>query len=112
MITYKTIEVVNVRHEECTHYCGRPSYWDGQNGKDCTALGNPYGLADFDRDTSIQLYDEHFHEILATVPGALDAITLINNDSETMDIKLGCWCKPKSCRCDIIRKHFLKAWTQ
>jgi len=110
MLTYKRIKVVNIKKEECTHYCGRLTSYRG-NGKNCSALGNPFPVNEQrDRDTSIAMYAEHFPEILRS-PEAMEAIRCINEDAETMDIKLGCFCKPKSCHCDIIAQHFMNAWT-
>ena len=109
-LTSKRIKVVNVSKEKCTHYCGRGNWYKG-NGKNCSALGNPYGLTSRSREESIRLYEENFKEIL-TKPGAFEAIELIDKDSEIMEIKLGCFCKPKSCHCDVIAKHFMNAWTR
>ena len=81
--------VVNVKYEECDVYCGRPSIW-----------GNPYShkettLSQYKVKTkkeAISKYREYLlknEELLTRLP-------------ELQDKKLGCWCAPDKCHCDVL----------
>jgi len=84
--------VVNKKVEEYDVYIGRPSIW-----------GNPYSheegtLAEFkvnSRKEAIEKFESYLlsnKELMAKLP-------------ELIGKRLGCWCKPKSCHGDILKKH-------
>ena len=66
-----------------TRYVGRP-----------TRFGNPFGLREYDRATSLRLYEEWLDEKLAADPTFLD---------ELRGMDIACWCKlTDACHADII----------
>ena len=98
------MKVVNVKHDPCDIYVGRPSLW-----------GNPFthletrrahgGLIRLDsRELAVEAYEEWLlgpywpwlqptrrAEILRTLPELRGKI-------------LGCWCAPLACHADVLMK--------
>lgn len=75
-------------------YCGRPS-----------KLGNPYFMAnESQRQTVIDkcAKDDNFNHVVDEFIFWLEA-------SPYSSVKLGCFCAPKACHCDIIKSRVLKA---
>jgi len=69
-------------------YCGRPSKW-----------GNPFShldgtLAKYKVDSRKEAIDKYRTFLYES--------GLINDIEELRGKVLGCWCKPKSCHCDIL----------
>jgi len=85
-------KVVHLKKEKYDVLIARPSKW-----------GNPYShkdgtLAEFKVDTreeSIKKYEEYL----------LNNEELMNSLHELKYKILGCWCKPKSCHGDILKKY-------
>lgn len=90
-------EVVNIKHDQYDVYVGR--HPDPEIGK----WGNPYSskpgtLAEFrtsSRAESIRMYEQY----LLSSPHLLDQL------SELSGKRLGCWCKPRSCHGDVLKKY-------
>lgn len=87
--------VVNVKNESYDIYIGRGSKW-----------GNPYShkketSAKFivkTREEAIKKYEKYL----------LSNKKLFNSLHELKGKRLGCWCKPKSCHGDILKKYVEK----
>ena len=82
-------------------YVGRPS-----------PLGNPFKLGrESDRDAVIARYEVWLRErIMARdkrVCAELNRLYLIARDTELLE--LVCWCAPKHCHADVIRKVLLES---
>ena len=102
------IEVVNMKNHTSTpydFYIGRPS-----------SVGNPYShnpeskLAKFivpTRDEAIESYGKYLHDRIDSGDlefiGAINKMLEIYKDYEKLN--LCCWCKPKSCHGDYIKKY-------
>jgi len=81
--------VVNVKHEKCDEYCGRP-----------TVYGNPFRIGkDGTRIDVIIKYIDYFFDRLEKDPWFKKKIF------ELKDKKLGCWCAPELCHCDVIAEY-------
>ncbi len=84
--------VVHFKKEKYDVYCGRPSFW-----------GNPYShkeetLAEFkvaSRKEAIAKFEQHL----------LNNPEMMSRLHELKFKTLGCWCKPKSCHCDVLKKY-------
>ena len=86
--------VVNVRRSKYDVYMGRAGH--GHDGY----FGNPFSIGiDGDRDKVIALYREYFYKRLRIDPEFAARI------EELRDTRLGCYCKPKDCHCDIIVEY-------
>lgn len=80
--------VVNIRHEQCDFYCGRPSF-----------VGNPYEIGrDGTREEVISKYKIWFYNKIKDITFR-DRVLKLHNK------RLGCWCKPLACHCDIIVEY-------
>lgn len=78
------IQVVNKYREKFDIYIGRGSVW-----------GNPYVVGrDGDRDEVIAQYEQH----LASTP------TLLARLPELLGKRLGCFCAPKACHGDVLKR--------
>lgn len=100
------INVVNMKTHTATEYdfyIGRPSI-----------LGNPYThLKDSKsskyivetRDEAISLYEPYFHEKLEEQEFRFEIIKIIDLYKKHGKVNLCCWCKPKSCHGDYIKKY-------
>jgi len=110
MLTSLKADIVNVRSSECTHYCGRPE-WYKNNGKDYSILGNPFSATEYGRDKACDMYDEYFHMMLKDedFKSALDEIA---KSAQLEDVRLGCWCAPKRCHTETIRRWLIDEWTK
>lgn len=98
-----TTEVVNQKHtDEFDINIGRANH--GQNNMNNTPigepgwLGNPYPKSDHGRKKCIDLFREDFVERLQNDAEFRDAIENLAGKT------LGCYCKPKACHGDVIRK--------
>lgn len=77
---------VNIRKEKCDVYCGRGSKY-----------GNPYVIGeDGNRDDVISLYRNWLWNEIQTRRITIKELQSLNGK------KLGCYCKPKRCHCDIL----------
>jgi Domain of unknown function (DUF4326) len=84
--------VVHCKKEPYDIYCGRPSKW-----------GNPYShkegtLAEFKVDTRDEAVDAYESYLLSNKE-------LMDSLPELMYKKISCWCFPKKCHCDILKKY-------
>ena len=89
------IFVVN-KYKEPNHiYCGRGS-----------ALGNPYvAHSESDRDDVCDKYETYFYEQLKNKNKVfIEQLILIYEQSKISDVNLGCFCNPKRCHCDTIKR--------
>jgi hypothetical protein len=81
-------EVVNIKNQKCDIYCGRPSFF-----------GNPFQIGrDGTRDQVIEKYREWFIKRL-TNHVFRDRVSTLKGK------RLGCWCKPFTCHCDVIAEY-------
>lgn len=92
-------KVVNIHKEQYDVYCGRKG--QGEDGY----YGNPFNQQT--REINIENYKTYFYQRLNTDTEFKRRINSLYNK------KLGCFCKPKACHCDIIAeylnsKHFIK----
>jgi len=79
------IKVVHCKKEKYDIYIGRGSKW-----------GNPFILGKHgNREEVIKKYENYL----------LNNVNLMNSLYELKDKTLGCWCKPKSCHGDILKKY-------
>lgn len=62
-----------------------------------TQWGNPFTLDKYSRDESIRLYEDYFKKDLI---GKISQLATAN--------RLGCWCAPKRCHGEIIRKYLIE----
>lgn len=105
-----TVNVVNVLKEECTHYCGRPTSYRPKHGVNLSVLGNPYVMKhESERDDVVERYAHHLERSLHPDDNSdmsleiKDAIgQIIQYALHEGDVKLGCFCHPKACHCDVI----------
>lgn len=75
-------KVVNIRHEMCDIYIGRPSKW-----------GSPFTIGkDGTRDQIMRKYKEWI----------LTQHDLLKDLEELNGKKLGCYCAPEKCHGDIL----------
>ena len=81
------IHVVNLYKEPCTLYIGRA--W---RGYPASKWANPFPAAVYGRFRSLNRYESHARA------------TLWNDLHELDDQTLGCWCKPKFCHGDVLKK--------
>lgn len=97
-----TITILNKHHFKCEPvdaiYIGRGS-----------ALGNPYPVNEYGRDNCIEMYKVWLDDQIKTgnehVIDALDHIA--NKVIRRENVKLLCFCKPKACHGDVIKKAIL-----
>lgn len=85
-------KVVHCKKEKFDIYIGRPSKW-----------GNPYShlddsISEFKVDTRQESIDKYEGYLLENKE-------LMNSLHELKYKTLGCWCKPKSCHGDILKKY-------
>jgi len=95
-----SIRVVNKnnyekREDEVEVYIGRPS-----------PLGNPFKIdADSTRDMVCSAYELYFFKELLNMNRAMhDEVNRIEKLAETNDVALVCYCAPKRCHGDTIKK--------
>ena len=99
------ISVLNKHHYKCdnlpadAHYIGRGS-----------ALGNPYVIGDYSRETAIALYKPWLlRQISEEKPDVIDALDEIANEvMHKGHSRLMCFCKPLACHGDFISELVLK----
>lgn len=85
------IQVVNKYRDEFDTYIGRGSIW-----------GNPFVIGlDGDRDEVIRKYEEY----LAANPMLLDRLP------ELLGKRLGCFCAPKACHGDVLKRWAERPWS-
>jgi len=95
-----TIRIVNKYKEipEGTNvYCGRGS-----------SLGNPFimkGLTD--RDRVCDAYEHYFYRFVEVIrdKGMLNQLNEITKLAKEGDVNLVCFCAPKRCHCETIKKY-------
>jgi hypothetical protein len=73
--------VVNIRHQPCDLYIGRPS-----------KLGNPFRVGDHGRAAAVEKYREY----LLGRPDLLEIVKTLGGK------RLGCYCAPLPCHGDVI----------
>jgi hypothetical protein len=90
------ITVVN-KYKEPNHiYCGRGSL-----------LGNPFKMIDeSERDLVCEKYEKYFYEQIEVVKNEvmLKELRIIYKQALDGDVNLGCYCSPKRCHCDTIKR--------
>lgn len=78
--------VVNIRKEKCDIYCGRGSKY-----------GNPYAIGENgDRNEVINLYRNWLWNEIKLKRITIDELKSMHGK------KLGCYCKPLKCHCDVL----------
>ena len=106
-----TEDHTNCGENECNFYCGRHKNKDTKRNDN--PLGNPFthngvrtsiaSLSFKTREEAIDAFGEYFDEMYGKdeeLTSAFDEI--YENYKNGKEIWLGCFCKPKSCHCDII----------
>ncbi|MDQ1340569.1 MAG: hypothetical protein QG567_1726 [Campylobacterota bacterium] len=90
------IAVVN-KYKEPNHiYCGRGS-----------ALGNPFKMNnESQRDAVCENYEKYFHEQVEVIKNEtmLKELRIIYKQALKGDVNLGCYCSPKRCHCDTVKR--------
>lgn len=90
------IIVVN-KYKEPNHiYCGRGS-----------VLGNPFPMNnESERNEVCDKYEEYFNQKVNVEKNEemLKQLRLIYLESKKGDVNLGCFCAPKRCHCDTIKR--------
>lgn len=76
-------------------YCGRGS-----------PLGNPFRMStEADRDEVCEKYEHYFNEkVMAEGPFRNAVIDIYHRAKRGEHVKLECFCAPKRCHCDIIKR--------
>lgn len=98
------IYVCNVKDNKSTHYVGRNSSYKKSYGANYSFLGNPFVLTkEADRKEVIEKYEIYFNNDLLKM--YKESIEELKELSKTEDIYLGCFCSPKSCHAEIIKKY-------
>lgn len=108
------IVVVNVRDvDEVDVYIGRgknKSHLENTQPNERGWLGNPFSLEDFNsREIVIKKYANIFLEKYTDdeeFKSAVDELIQRVQESEET-IKLGCWCAPKACHGDFLKKFIM-----
>lgn len=106
------IEVVHIR-SGCNYYCGRAKNYKPEYGIDMSVLGNPYWMnGETQRNDVCDRYDKYLMKKLNDISGVqtkfIRAINKLVNDYKAgVNIRLGCFCAPKRCHCDSIKKLVL-----
>lgn len=86
------VHVVKRSHPKAI-YCGRP-----------TPLGNPFNMrSEIDRDKVCDQYEQWFHANLIKLRPHLERLWIIGNQNG--ELFLGCYCAPKRCHCDTIKRY-------
>lgn len=77
-------------------YCGRGS-----------VLGNPFKMQTAaDRDTVCDSYERYLMgQVVIGNPGIIAELHRIARLTETGDVSLVCFCAPKRCHCETIKRH-------
>ena len=92
-----SIKVVN-KYKEPNHiYCGRGS-----------ALGNPFPMYnESQRDEVCDKYEVYFNQKVKIEKNKpmLAQLQFIQEEAKKGDVNLGCFCAPKRCHCDTIKKY-------
>lgn len=102
------IEIMNLRMDKPQHP------WDVKVCRGVSPLGNPFHMKDEqDRDRVCNEYESWFQDSLEAEDEAGDAFREELNRLITMyykqrQLRLFCWCAPKRCHAETIRKYILK----
>ncbi len=95
-----SIEVVNLHDENIEGmiiYVGRPSI-----------LGNPYEIGkDGSREEVIKKYRKWLWVMHKSNGNARKILDKLVDIAKKHEIKLGCWCAPRECHADVIKKYIM-----
>lgn len=72
-----------------------------------TVVGNPYVLRDESmRDDVCERYEEYFKRNVqrGVNPQFRDYVVKLFKTAQTQDLALGCWCAPKRCHAETIKR--------
>jgi len=97
------IRVVNIHKEACDLYMGRAGH--GEDG----FYGNPF--SQYSREKNIAMFKKYFYDKLEKDPVYKEKIHDLKIEAgkrEPEELKLGCFCSPKSCHVDIIVEYLQK----
>lgn len=92
-------------------FCGRLESWNklrSTGNMRYGAIGNPYPEAKYGRGTCIAMFEKQLmgrsreHEWWLLIHRCADYV------KRGGDIRLWCYCAPKACHCDIIRREILR----
>jgi len=95
------MKVVNVKKEKADVFCGRNSSYKSEYGLDFSKLGNPFRIEDSSLNNAISQYKNLVWKRWDFYEPIFNELIQLEKDKGT-DLLLGCFCKPKSCHCDII----------
>ena len=79
-----------------------------------TVVGNPFPMqSEKDRDLVCQKYNEYFSNIVKHAEDPknkafMEYLRNIYKQAKTHDIALGCWCYPKRCHAETIKRFIEK----
>ncbi len=100
------IRIKNLRKEK------PQNKWDVKICRTKSPLGNPFILHNVDddneRDTVCNLYEKWFYENLESVDNKEELDRLVNIYKEYHQLNLFCWCTPKRCHAETIKKYIEK----
>jgi len=102
-----SVKVIHVKDiKEGDFFCGRESSFHRKKGiKDATVLGNPYFMADEgQRENVIFRYKKWLIEKMEKEGPVATAVGEIARVSQYSEVRLACFCSPKSCHCDVIKE--------
>ena len=71
-------------------------------------LGNPFPMrVETDRNRVCDLYQQHFNELISSQKNYrfMKELDRIYELSKTKDIVLLCWCAPKRCHAETIKRY-------
>lgn len=73
-----------------------------------TPLGNMFRITpESNRTTIIKLYESQFQDILDIKPEALQYVNEIIEAAKRGPINLACWCSPRPCHGEVIKRYVL-----
>jgi len=97
------LRVVNIHKETYDIYMGRAGH--GQDG----TFGNPF--SQYNREKNIVMFKTYFYDRLEKDLIYKEKIHNLKTEAdkrEPEELKLGCFCFPKSCHVDIIIEYLQK----
>ena len=91
-------------HKTCTHYCARLKNYKGF-GKDFSIFGNPFTGNKTDAINKYKIY--FYNKLKSSSEFKMKFLELVDYAEEN-DTRLGCFCAPEACHCDVIQEAILR----
>lgn len=96
------IIIVNIYQNKADVYCGRGS-----------SLGNPFKMdSEADRDFVCEQFQDYFYKkvVIERNQSMLRQLSQIKNIMDAKgSVKIGCFCAPRRCHCQTIKKYLLES---